>query len=297
MKIEIARHYGMCFGVRDALRKTHDLAEQKPVTVLGELVHNPVVQEHLEAMGAKRGSLEAPESAETSAVVITAHGASDARRKEWRERGHEVFDTTCPLVKKAHRALECLVLAGYFPVVIGRRDHVEVRGLVGDFPNAVVVLDEADFDSLPSDLRRIGVVAQTTQPVDRVAGLVERLRGRRPDAEIRHVDTVCQPTKDRQTALVDLCRRNEVIIVVGGRNSNNTAQLVATARSLGCRTWQVERAAELRSEWFQNGEQVGVTAGTSTLDETVHEVAERLRIIAREMKQRGLLGMLKAAGG
>ena len=295
MKIEIARHHGMCFGVRDALRKTHDLAQSRPVTVLGELVHNPVVQEHLATLGVRRGDLDDPESAPSSeAVVITAHGASDAKRREWRELGHPVFDTTCPLVKKAHRELECLVLAGFFPVVIGQRSHVEVRGLVGDFPGAAVVLEEGDLIAIPAGTRRIGVVSQTTQPSSRVAALVDRIRGIFPTAEVRHMDTVCQPTKDRQAALTELCQRNDTIVVVGGRNSNNTAQLVETARSLGCRAWQVERADDLQPQWFRRHDRVGVTAGTSTLDETFHGVVERLRILAKEQESLGIFDALKA---
>ena len=295
MKIEIARHHGMCFGVRDALRKTHDLAQSQPVTVLGELVHNPVVREHLATLGVLEGALDDPGAgAATRAVVITAHGASDERRREWRERGHEVFDTTCPLVKKAHRALECLVLAGFFPVVIGRRDHVEVRGLVGDFPGTIVVLEDADLGLIPAELSRIGVISQTTQPVERVDGLVAAMRLRFPEAEIRQVDTVCQPTKDRQAALVELCQRSDAIVVVGGRNSNNTAQLVGTARRLGCRAWQVERADELERRWFRRHDRVGVTAGTSTLDETFHAVVEQLRVLAKEQESLGIFDALKA---
>ncbi len=293
MKIEIARHYGMCFGVRDALRKTHDLAHRGPVTVLGELVHNPLVQDHLDTLGVRRGDLEAASKAETPAVVITAHGASDRRRREWEERGHEVFDTTCPLVKKAHRSLECLVLAGFFPVVIGREDHVEVRGLVGDFPQAAVVMDPGDFSRIPVDADRLGVISQTTQPIGRVEDLVARLGECFPAAEIRFVDTVCQPTKDRQGAMLELCARNDVIVVVGGGNSNNTAQLVETAERLGCRAHRVERADDLCAKWFRRDDRVGVTAGTSTLDETVHAVVEQLRILSRELESHGIFDTLK----
>lgn len=295
MKIEIAQHYGMCFGVRDALRKTHDLAQNGPVTVLGELVHNPLVQEHLDTLGVRRGSLDDSGSASPGGpVVITAHGASDQMRQEWRERGHPVFDTTCPLVKKAHRSLECLVLAGYFPVVIGQRNHVEVRGLVGDFPEAVVVMEPEDFGKLPADVEKIGIVSQTTQPSSRVRSLVEEARLRFPDREVRFVDTVCQPTKDRQESLKALCQRNDVVVVVGGSNSNNTAQLAETARQLGCRAYRVERPEDLRPGWFRREDRVGVTAGTSTLDETVHGVVERLRVIAKEKESLGVFDALKA---
>ena len=293
MKITLASHFGMCFGVRDALRNTHDVASRQPVTVLGELVHNPLVADHLQTLGVRNGNLRDRSSASTEAVVITAHGAADSARRAWSDAGHQVVDTTCPLVKKAHRALECLVLAGYFPVVIGQADHVEVRGLIGDFPEAVVIESADDLLRIPAE-PRIGVVSQTTQPIDRVKALVEALRNKFPESEVRFTDTVCQPTKDRQSALHELCADNDTIVVVGGNNSNNTRQLAETARRLGCRAWQVERAEDLRGHWFARSQNVGVTAGTSTLDETVHQVADRLREIATENRGFKLFDALKA---
>lgn len=293
MKITLASHFGMCFGVRDALRNTHDAARHQAVTVLGELVHNPLVADHLQTLGVRNGNLRDRSSASTETVVITAHGAADSARRAWTDAGHRLIDTTCPLVKKAHRALECLVLAGYFPVVIGQVDHVEVRGLIGDFPEAVVIESTHDFLRIPAEAR-IGVVAQTTQPIDRVNALVDALRENFPESEVRFTDTVCQPTKDRQAALHELCKANDTIVVVGGNNSNNTSQLAETARRLGCRAWQVERAEDLRGHWFARSYHVGVTAGTSTLDETVHQVADRLREIATENRAFKLFDALKA---
>ena len=142
MNLHLAQHHGMCFGVRDALRATHDVAMREPVTILGQLVHNPVVEAHLKTLGVRAGQLEAQDSATTQRVVITAHGAADTQREAWKSAGHTVTDTTCPLVRKAHQALAILVQEGYHPIVIGQRQHVEVRGLIGDFPEASVVLDE-----------------------------------------------------------------------------------------------------------------------------------------------------------
>lgn len=283
MTITLADHYGMCFGVRDALRRTHDTAAAGPVTVLGELVHNPVVQNHLKTLGVQHGSLEDPASAVTPQVIITAHGAADRDRAAW-SATHTVTDTTCPLVKKAHSSLAVLVHQGFAPVVIGQARHVEVRGLTGDFPDAVVIETEADLDQLPL-AGKIGIVSQTTQPIHKVRALVEAIRATRPAAEVVFRDTVCQPTKDRQTALEKLCRDNDTIIVVGGQSSNNTRQLVLAAERAGCRAWQVETAADLRAEWLRGADRIGVTAGTSTLDETVQAVVDRLRSISAEMEQ------------
>ena len=266
MQILLAEHHGLCFGVRDALARAETLAAAGPLTVLGELVHNPVVLAHLDAHGARRGDLASVASVKPGAtVLITAHGASDERRRAWRDAGFQVHDTTCPLVRRAHAALATLVTAGFFPVVIGQANHTEVRGLTGDFPSAAVVENEADLARLPEAVR-YGVVAQTTQPLARVHSLVDALRVARPQAEVVYRDTVCQPTKDRQAALAKLLAAAEVVIVVGGRGSNNTRQLVL--------------AAEVDPAWLDGAAVVGLTAGTSTLPETVRAVHERLEVIA-----------------
>ena len=279
MNIILAQHHGMCFGVRDALRTTHAAAQRAPLTILGQLVHNPLVERHLVTLGAQRGDLDDLSSATTQQVAITAHGASDHHRSSWQNAGHTVIDTTCPLVKKAHHALAMLVSDGYQPVVIGQSQHVEVRGLIGDFPAAVVVLEEADIDHIPSH-PQLGIVSQTTQPVEIALRLVDSIKRRHRSSEVRFVDTICHPTKQRQTAMDDLIRDCDHIVVIGGRNSNNTRQLAQKATTHGLRTLQIEHPDELDPAWFRDACNVGVTAGTSTLDETVDAVMNRLRQIA-----------------
>ncbi|MCA1964427.1 MAG: 4-hydroxy-3-methylbut-2-enyl diphosphate reductase [Prosthecobacter sp.] len=281
MNLHLAPHYGMCFGVRDALRATHDAARREPVTLLGQLVHNPVVDAHLRTLGVRQGSLTAVGAASTARVVITAHGASEARRRAWQQAGYAITDTTCPLVHKAHQALAMLVREGYHPVVIGQAEHVEVQGLVGDFPQASVVLEPEDVLHLPA-AARLGIISQTTQPLERVLALVSEIKRQHPGSEVRLIDTVCHPTKQRQTALEQLCQTCPVIVVIGGRNSNNTRQLTEKATRLGARAYQVETAAELQPEWFQGIRDVGITAGTSTLDETVTAVMDRIRQLTQD---------------
>jgi 4-hydroxy-3-methylbut-2-enyl diphosphate reductase len=280
MKIQLAEHYGLCFGVRDAIAEAERLAQQGPLTILGELVHNPVVRDRLAARGVREGRLDDPASAPTPQVMITAHGASDAARGAWRSAGFGVADGTCPLVRHAHDQLRLLVSLGYFPVVIGKRGHVEVAGLIGDFPDACVIESEADFATLPTR-ERYGVISQTTQPIERVHALVAALRRARPTSEVRFSDTVCQPTKNRQNALRKLIAECDTLVVVGGRNSNNTLQLVAAATVAGLAVFHVERPDELDPAWFRDTEVVGLTAGTSTLKETVAAVHARLETFAR----------------
>jgi 4-hydroxy-3-methylbut-2-enyl diphosphate reductase len=278
MKILVARHLGMCFGVRDAIAQAHQLAQTAPLTILGELVHNPTVRQQLRAHGIQEGSLDQFET-ETASVMITAHGASDAKRNAWRAAGFQVADGTCPLVRHAHDHLKRLVAEGYAPVVIGQPGHVEVLGLTGDFPEATVIGASIDLSTLP--LRnRYGVIAQTTQPIARVRALVAEIQMLHPQSEVRFVDTVCKPTKDRQSALQQLIAEAGTIVVVGGRASNNTRQLVATCQAAGRRVYHIEEPGELDPDAFVGVETVGLTAGTSTLPATIEAVYERLQEIS-----------------
>jgi len=270
MKVILAKHFGVCFGVRDALQQAEESAQRGKLTILGEMVHNPIAKERLAALGAIESSLDASE-AKTKQVMITAHGASDRAVAAWRDRGHEIIDGTCPLVHHAHEALRELVEQGDHPTVIGKRDHVEVRGLIGDFPDASVIEETPDIEALPA-VSAFGVVAQTTQPIDRVRRLVDELKANRPEAVVHFRDTVCQPTKNRQEALRALLSEVDAVVVIGGKNSNNTLQLLSTCRKAGTPSFHIERVEELRASWFEGFETVGVTAGTSTLRETVEAV-------------------------
>ena len=283
MKIQIAEHYGLCFGVRDAIAQAEMLAGKGPLTILGELVHNPVVRNRLAQRGVQESAPGTSHTAATSQVMITAHGASDAKREAWTQAGFTVADGTCPLVRSAHEKLRALVQQGCFPIVIGQPGHVEVMGLTGDFPGACVMENETDIEQIPRH-PKLGVVSQTTQPLDRVLALVGALRGLRPESEVLFRDTVCQPTKNRQAALHRLVAECDAVVVVGGRNSNNTRQLVETAKAAGRKVFHIERAEELQTEWFLGCRCAGLTAGTSTLKETVAEAQVRLEEIARALQ-------------
>jgi 4-hydroxy-3-methylbut-2-enyl diphosphate reductase len=275
MEVRMADHLGMCFGVRDAITLALDLTSQGPLTILGDLVHNPDVVARMDAAGAVR--VQQPEQVQTPSVLLTAHGTADRVKLQLRQQGLEVHDATCPLVKRVHLAIARLIEEGRHPVVIGKANHVEVRGLVGDLDEFTIVEDEAGLEQLRDHLTqnpvaRLGVVAQTTQPLERVLELTEALRRRYPDADVRFVDTVCQPTKDRQQALRQLAAETDVVVVVGGPDSNNSRKLTELARQLGRPAYQVASAAELRPEWFLGCRVVGLTAGTSTPDPVIEEV-------------------------
>jgi 4-hydroxy-3-methylbut-2-enyl diphosphate reductase len=277
MNIIRAKSLGMCFGVRDAIALALGRAETAPLTILGDLVHNSTVLAALRS----RGIAIAHDVAQvkTQTVMVTAHGASERALAGTRALGVEIVEATCPLVHVAHRAVASLVRDGYHPVIIGQRDHVEVRGLTDDLDDFDVVLDEADVLELDGH-PRIGIAAQTTQSIERVQRLVALIRRRFPRSDVRFIDTVCHPTKQRQNAAVELARQCDCVIVVGGANSNNTRELVDTCRRYCPNVHHVQTGSDLRPEWFSAANEVGITAGTSTPDHVIDGIHRRIEEFA-----------------
>jgi 4-hydroxy-3-methylbut-2-enyl diphosphate reductase len=271
-----AEHLGMCFGVRDAITMARQEVAVQPLTILGELVHNATVLDDLGQRGVQFEN--DPKRVATPAAMITAHGASDKARARVRATGLRVADATCPLVHYAHEQVRKLAAAGFHVVVIGRKGHVEVRGLTEDLDECDVVLNEKDIDALKAR-PHFGVAAQTTQPISRVRELVDYLQARFPKSEVRFVDTVCQPTKQRQESAEEVAFRSDVVLVVGGANSNNTAELVRTCGKYCDSVHHVQGPDDVLAEWIPETGTLGITAGTSTPDEMIDAVEARVREI------------------
>jgi 4-hydroxy-3-methylbut-2-en-1-yl diphosphate reductase len=275
MQVLLADALGFCFGVRDALAAAERTPCPETVTIHGELVHNERVQSRLYSLGfhssteANRGEVPA-----TPRVMITAHGISDRERARLEGSGRQLIDTTCPLVQKVHRAAQILAAEGRHVLIIGRPGHVEVSGIVEDLSSGEVVENSEAVTHYPFD--RLGIVCQSTTPPRLAASVNAAIRAANPHADIRFIDTICQPTRDRQDAVVRLLPLVDAVVVVGGKNSNNTRELAALCRDRGVPAFHVQSAADLEANWFRGCQVVGLTAGTSTLDETIEEVQQAL---------------------
>jgi 4-hydroxy-3-methylbut-2-en-1-yl diphosphate reductase len=273
MKIIRAAHLGMCFGVRDAIALAVETVGREPLTILGDLVHNETVLAELRAQGIRIE--QQPANVDTQTVMVTAHGASERTLNKARVRKLNVVEATCPLVHVAHRSLAKLVGEGLHPIIIGKRDHVEVRGMTEDLDEFDVVLNEEDVAVL-RERPRFGIISQTTQPIECVRQLVQLIRERFPRSEVRFVDTVCQPTKQRQNAAIEIAKKSDMVVVIGGTRSNNTHELVKTCSQFCSRVHHVQTADDLRAEWFHTDDAVGITAGTSTPDSVINAVEQWL---------------------
>ena len=271
MQVLRAEEMGMCFGVRDALKVLEEIERPGAVTIHGELVHNEVV---LTQLGARGFRMEAEHARSdlppTDTVLVTAHGISDQERHRLETAGKRLIDTTCPLVVRVHQTALSLQREGFHVLLIGKPDHVEVRGIVEDLTHYDVVPSPDEARNYAS--RKLAIVCQTTVAPRTVAAIHVAIVAANPEAEIRFVDTTCQPTRNRQRSVEKLIPFVQAMVVVGGRNSNNTRELVDLCRQRGLKTIHVQGAGDLRAEWFSGIHCVGLTAGTSTLDETIREV-------------------------
>lgn len=278
MKIIRAEFMGLCFGVRDALTIARETDAPESVTIYGELVHNPTIQGELASRGFRVVGEQHRDSTElTDRVMVTAHGISQKRLAVLSSHATEIIDTTCPLVRRVHEATQTLERENRLVILIGRRNHVEVQGIVEDLRRSIVV--ESPDEVIDWKEPALGIVSQSTTTPELAQRCLARILELNTQADVRYMDTICRPTRQRQQALEALCRSVSLVIVVGGKHSNNTRQLAERCTELGCRAVQVESAKELKEEWFTGLATVGLTAGTSTPDSTIEEVASRLASI------------------
>ncbi|HID95334.1 MAG TPA: 4-hydroxy-3-methylbut-2-enyl diphosphate reductase, partial [Candidatus Latescibacteria bacterium] len=258
MIVEKVKGAGFCFGVKRALRIALDVArtETLPVYTIGPIIHNPQMVERLRNEGVV--PIEDIHDVPPGTVVVRSHGIKPCLLEEAEDRGHRVVDATCPFVRKAQNYAAELCRAGYKVVIVGKKDHPEVEGLLGHAGgDAVVVYEESDLKDL-GRYRRIGVIAQTTIPLGWFSQIMARLMEH--TRELKAYNTICSSTHRRQSQTVELARKADLMIIVGGRNSANTSRLVELCRKIGTKTCHIEVAEEILPDWVKGKELVGISA-------------------------------------
>lgn len=277
MEIIIAKRAGFCFGVKRAIDITFDMAtkNKEGVFTLGPLIHNPQVIEKLKSEGIFPVDFDNIEDTDIKALIIRTHGIACHQYDNISARGLKIIDATCPFVKKAQRYAKLLKENGYQVVILGDSDHPEVRGIMSYAGEDAIVVDENT--SLPKLKSKVGIVVQTTQPLDALKKVLSNII--KHVKEVKVYNTICNSTALRLKETEDMARKAEVMIVVGGKNSANTTQLANLCRSLNVRTYHVETASEIRDKWFDKIKRVGITAGASTPNWIIKEVEKRIRDI------------------
>jgi 4-hydroxy-3-methylbut-2-enyl diphosphate reductase len=280
MIVILANPRGFCAGVDRAIEIVERALQLHgaPIYVRHEVVHNKYVVDDLRRKGAVFVE-ELSEVPPGNTVIFSAHGVSQAVRREAEQRRLNVFDATCPLVTKVHVEVVRMREQGREIVMIGHRGHPEVEGTMGQSAGGIHLVETAaDVERLQvADPRNLAYVTQTTLSVDDAAGIVRALKARFPAIVGPKKDDICYATQNRQDAVKALARESDVVLVVGSPNSSNSNRLREVAQNMGVPAYMVDTASELNPEWLAGKARVGVTAGASAPEVLVRELIERLR--------------------
>jgi 4-hydroxy-3-methylbut-2-enyl diphosphate reductase len=277
--VVLAEPRGFCAGVDRAIEIVERALKKfgAPIYVRHEIVHNTYVVNDLKAKGAIfiEDLADVPSGA---TLVFSAHGVSQAVRREAAERGFAVFDATCPLVTKVHVEVAKLAREGYEFIMIGHKGHPEVEGTMGQLDHGIYLVEDVDdVQRVQPRSDKLAVVTQTTLSVDDAAEILAAVKQHFPHVREPKKQDICYATQNRQDAVKVLAPQVDVVIVVGSPTSSNSNRLRELAQRLGTPAYMVDSAADLQPAWFATGARVGLTAGASAPDILVQQVIARLR--------------------
>jgi 4-hydroxy-3-methylbut-2-enyl diphosphate reductase len=274
MRVLVAEKCGFCPGVRNAINLAkRTLEQEKSAYSLGHIIHNEEVVSQLSKDGLV--PVDSIEDVESGTVLIRSHGATLDQLEEIRNKGLKIVDATCVLVKRVQKIARQLNEEGYKVVMIGDKNHPEVKAVVGSTDDVEVVGTPEDLDKIRLH-KRLGVICQTTQSPDHFADMVAAI-SRRGFSEMKVINTLCRETMDRQTAAVKLCRQVDVMFVLGGKHSANTRKLAELCKKHNPQTYHLQNWAELDKNCLSGKTTAGVTAGASTPDEVIEEFVRNLQ--------------------
>ncbi|SDH66488.1 4-hydroxy-3-methylbut-2-enyl diphosphate reductase [Pseudomonas panipatensis] len=284
MQIKLANPRGFCAGVDRAIEIVNRALDVfgPPIYVRHEVVHNKFVVENLRNRGAVFVE-ELDQVPDDTIVIFSAHGVSQAVRKEAENRGLKVFDATCPLVTKVHMEVVRYSRDGHECILIGHEGHPEVEGTMGQYDNSsggdiYLVEDEADVAALQvRNPEALHFVTQTTLSMDDTSKVIDALRAKFPHIQGPRKNDICYATQNRQDAVKELADQCDLVLVVGSPNSSNSNRLRELAERMGTPGYLIDGAEDLKQEWFAGIQRVGVTAGASAPEVLVRGVIEQLR--------------------
>ncbi len=290
MKTILAPKAGFCFGVKRALDLAMKTAKESNMNIytLGPLIHNPQVVEDLSRKGIQvvKDLSDIPEGV----VIVRSHGVGPEIFNKAREMDLQVIDATCPFVKKAQELAKKLNEQGYQVIVVGDKEHPEVTGIIGWTGHQGIVVETPEQAQKLQPLKKIGIISQTTQPENNFNKIVSVLENKAE--EIKTYNTICHATKDRQDAAVELAKKVDVMVVIGGKNSANTMKLARLCTETGTPTYHIETAGEIEMGWLSDKKIIGIAAGASTPDWIIEEVK---RYMEEEINQENLQKQLEDA--
>jgi len=273
MKVIVAEKCGFCLGVENAISMAENiLTQEDEVYSLGPIIHNRDVVERLAKSGLR--TVSSVEEIRFGTVLIRSHGAAPAQIAKIKEKGLRILDATCVLVKRVQHIAEELEGVGYKVVVIGDEDHPEVQAVVGCVKDVVVIAKESDLDKLPKN-GKLGIVCQTTQSPEHFVRMLGEIASR-GFSELKVMNTLCKEAIRRQESAVELCKRVDIMFVLGGLESANTRKLAELCKKYNSETFHLQNLGELDKMLLFGKKVAGVTAGASTPEWIITEFVENL---------------------
>jgi 4-hydroxy-3-methylbut-2-enyl diphosphate reductase len=249
------------------------------ITILNEIVHNNSVVEDLDRRGLSRTT--DLEKVDDGTLIISAHGVSPSVIKHAEDKGLNVIDSTCPLVTVLHKSAEYFIKRSYTVIVFGDPKHDEMQGVQGRNPEKIIVIKEIDsVDVLPEIEGKVAFISQSTQSLERFDKAAEIVQQKYDDVKIKN--TICDATRKRQTAIIELAPNVDIVIVVGSQTSANSKRLAQIAKKSGAPAYLIDNYEEIEESWFNDVENVGITAGASTPDDLVQKVVNKLKEMANQ---------------
>lgn len=290
MKIRVAKSAGFCFGVKRALDIALKTAQAHTnAVILGDIVHNEDVIRSIEKKGIKK--IKKLKDGKNKALLIRAHGASQAIFKKAKRLGYNIIDATCPMVREIHNIAKRMEQKGYRVIIIGDKKHDEVLGIVGQLKNKALIID--NIKDIPLNaikkINKACVVVQSTQNLEKVLKIAAKLKSLISDLEF--FNTICGPTRRKQSEIRSMPLKNDAMVIIGSKTSANTRRLYEISKALNKRTYWVRSKEDLKKGWFKNARRIGVTAGASTPDETTLDIVACLKVGPRRSGSRSDLGL------
>jgi (E)-4-hydroxy-3-methyl-but-2-enyl pyrophosphate reductase len=277
MKVIVAEKCGFCPGVKNAISMAEKiLAQEKDVYSLGPIIHNTDVVEKLARAGLK--TVDTIEQIPSGTVLIRSHGVAPDQLAKMQQKGLKIVDATCILVKRVQRIARELSVAGYKVVVIGDRNHPEIQAVVGCAEDVIVVADESDLHKLPKNAN-LGIVCQTTQSPEHFAGMLAAI-ARNGFNELKVINTLCKEAIERQESAVELCKKVDIMFVLGGMESANTRKLAELCKKYNSQTFHLQNWNEFDTSMLFGKAVAGVTAGASTPEWIIVDFVRNLAAFA-----------------
>lgn len=276
MKINLAKSAGFCFGVRRALNIAFNAVESDTkIQMLGDIVHNEDVVKTIQSLGIKK--IKKLAKVQNKTLLIRAHGMPLETFRKARRFGYKIIDATCPMVKEIHKTAKDAELKGYRVIVIGDKNHDEVKGIIGQLKNKAIVIDKPKnipFAKIKM-IKKAAVVVQSTQNIENAFEIVKKLK--KFIRNLKFFNTICRPTRTKQQEIRIMPLKNDIMIVIGSKTSANTKRLYEISKSLNKKTFWIQSKKDIKPTWFRDKESIGITAGASTPDYTTKKVIEFIK--------------------